>query len=117
MRHMVRMLFSLVLLVAAASAQTAPAAPATTPAGPGSAVNSWLPPLTGSEDATVKKARNFLTQMIEALGGNAYMELQTIEQSGLAYSFYNNKPNNIGTEFHRLVKFPDKERNELTKQR
>jgi hypothetical protein len=113
---MIQKLLAILLLAAAASAQNPPAA-TPSPAQPAAESNKWLPPLTGNEDATVKKARTLLTQMIEALGGDNYMNLQTIEQTGIAYSFYNGKPNSLGTEFHRLFKFPDKERTELTKQR
>ena len=111
--HMLKRLLSiLVLLISVASAQSAPA-----PAAADASANNWLPALTGGEDATVKKARNLLSQMITAIGGDAYMNLQTIEQTGISYSFYNGKPNSLGTEFHRLLKIPDKERMELTKQR
>ncbi|ABF39128.1 hypothetical protein Acid345_0123 [Candidatus Koribacter versatilis Ellin345] len=119
MKQMIQKLLPFLLLLAAASAQTAPAttpAPAATPATT-AASNDWLPKLTGDEDATVKKARTLLTQMIEALGGDNYMNVTTIEQTGITYSFYNGKPNSLGIEFHRLFKFPDKERLELTKQR
>jgi hypothetical protein len=107
-----RLLSILVLSISVASAQSAPA-----PAAADASANNWLPALTGGEDATVKKARNLLSQMITAIGGDAYMNLQTIEQTGISYSFYNGKPNSLGTEFHRLLKIPDKERMELTKQR
>lgn len=104
---------SVLLLAAVAAAQTssssAPAAP--------SAPNPWLPAVAGTEDPTIKKARNLLTQMIEAMGGDAYMNLQSIEQTGMSYAFYNSRPNSLGTEFHRIFKFPDKDRTELTKQR
>jgi hypothetical protein len=115
--HMLSRLLSICLLIAAASAQTAPAtAPAATNSST-TAANPWLPPLTGNEDATVKKARNLLTQMIEAMGGQAYMSLQSVEQIGVSYSFYNGKANSLGTEFHRLLELPDKERVELTPKR
>ncbi len=55
--------------------------------------------------------------MIEAMGGDTYMNLQSMEQTGLSYAFYNGKPNSLGTDFHRIFKFPDKDRTELTKQR
>ncbi len=110
-------LFSILLLVAAAAAQTAPAPAASSEPAPPSAANPWLPRLTGSEDQTVKKARNLLTQMIEAMGGQNYLDIRTVEQTGLSYSFYNGKPDSLGTEFYRIVKFPDKERVELTKKR
>jgi hypothetical protein len=110
-------LFSVLLLVAAAAAQTASAPAASTASTTPSAANPWLPPVIGSEDQTVKKARNLLTQMIEAMGGQSYMDIRTVEQTGLSYSFYNGKPDSLGTEFYRIVKFPDKERVELTKKR
>src|ERR1700689_4960138 len=99
---------SVLLLAAVAAAQT-PSSPA--PA------NSWLPPLTGSEDPSILKARKLLSQMIDAIGGDAYMNLQSMEQTGVSYAFYNGKPNSLGTDFHRVVKFPDLDRVELTKQR
>jgi hypothetical protein len=109
--------FAFFLLLASASAQTAPAPASAPPTAATANGNPWLPPATANEDPTVKKARNLLTQMIEAMGGQAYMDIQTVEQTGLTYSFYNNRPNSVGTEFHLLIKFPDKERMELTKQR
>jgi hypothetical protein len=115
--HMHSRLLSLFLLIAAASGQTAPAPARAQTNTSAESSNPWLPPFTGNEDATVKKARNLLTQMIEAMGGQAYMSLQSIEQTGLSYSFYNGKPNSLGTDFYRILKFPDKERVELTKQR
>ncbi len=115
MKQMIQKLLPLLLLAAAASAQTA--SPGTLAPPVPTTASSWLPKLTGNEDETVKKARNLLTLMIDALGGDAYMNLQTVEQTGITYSFYNGKPNSLGTEFHRQFKFPDKERLELTKQR
>jgi hypothetical protein len=109
--------FALFLLLATASAQTEPVPASAQTTSPAANGNPWLPPTTGNEDATVKKARNLLTQMIEAMGGQAYMDISTVEQTGLTYSFYNGRPNSVGTEFHLLIKFPDKERMELTKQR
>lgn len=113
--RMHKVLLPILLLATAAVAQTAPASSAADTAS--ASTNPWLPPLTGSEDPTIKKARNLLTLMIEALGGQAYMDTHTVEQTGLSYAFYNGKPNSLGTEFHRIVRFPDKERVELTKQR
>jgi hypothetical protein len=69
------------------------------------------------ENENSRKARALLQQMIQALGGPAYLNLQTMEQEGRTYSFYNGKPNSLGTPFWRYVKFPDKERIELSKQR
>jgi hypothetical protein len=70
-----------------------------------------------SEDPGVKKARRVLDQMIEALGGQAYMNLQDMEQHGRSYGFYHGNPSGQGSEFWRFWKWPDKDRYELTKQR
>lgn len=118
MNHMHKLGFGILLSAAMTVAQNTPAShPAAPPNAAATSTNAWLPPLTGTDDPTVKKARALLTQMIEAIGGEAYMKLQSVEQFGLSYSFYNGKPNSLGTDFHRIMKFPDKERTELTKQR
>jgi hypothetical protein len=70
-----------------------------------------------SEDPGVKKARKLLDQMIQALGGQAYMNLQDMEQQGRSYGFYHGNPSGQGSQFWRLWKWPDKDRYELTKQR
>jgi len=69
------------------------------------------------ESANSRKARAILQQMIQALGGQAYLNVQTIEQEGRTFSYYNNQPNSMGIPFWRFEKLPDKERFELTKQR
>jgi len=55
--------------------------------------------------------------MIQALGGQAYLDIQDISQEGRAYSFHHGQPNSLGMLFWRFYKFPDKERVESTKQR
>ncbi len=70
-----------------------------------------------SEDPGVGKARRLLDQMIQALGGQAYMNLQDMEQQGRSYNFYHGNPSGHGSVFWRFWKWPDKDRYELTKQR
>jgi hypothetical protein len=72
---------------------------------------------TAPENSNSRKARAILQQMIQALGGQAYLNIQTIAQEGRTYSYYNNQPNSMGTEFWLFYKLPDKQRIELTKQR
>lgn len=69
------------------------------------------------ENDNSRKARALLQQMIQALGGQAYLNIQTIAQEGRTYSYYNNQPNSGGLVFWRFFKLPDKDRVELTKQR
>jgi len=95
------------MLVVSAAAQTAPA-----PGPPQKSVQQIV-----NEDPSVKKARMLLDQMIQALGGQAYMNLQDMEQQGRSYAFYHGNPSGQGAQFWRFWKWPDKDRYELTKQR
>jgi hypothetical protein len=63
------------------------------------------------------KAKALLDQMIQALGGQAYLNIQDVSQEGRTYSFHLGRPNSAGTIFWRFYKFPDKDRVELTKKR
>ena len=69
------------------------------------------------DQENVRKAKAVLDQTIQALGGQAYLNLQDISQEGRTYSFYHGRPNSLGIVFWRFYKFPDKDRIELTKQR
>src|SRR5579871_5290876 len=92
-----------ILITVLASAQTS-----TAPAPPSA---------SASQDVNARKARQILDQMIQALGGQAYLSIQDMSQEGRGYSFYQGKPNSLGTLFWLFWKFPDKQRVELTKQR
>jgi len=68
--------------------------------------------------ASSKQARAVLDQMIAALGGAAYLNIQDMEQKGRTYSFdHNGEPEGGGAPFVRFWKWPDKDRVELLKQR
>ena len=69
------------------------------------------------ENVNSKKARALLQQMIQALGGQSYLDIQTIEQEGRTYSYYQGAPNSYGTPFWLFYKVPDKQRIELTNKR
>jgi hypothetical protein len=69
------------------------------------------------ENENSRKARAMLQKMIEALGGQAYMNIQSMEQEGRSYSYYNGQPNSGGIPFWRFYRLPDKDRTEVTKQR
>lgn len=92
---------ALILLSAVAVAQT------TEPASPSI-------PL---DQQNSRKAKAVLDQMIQALGGQAYLDIQDVSQEGRTYSFHHGQPNSLGILFWRFYKFPDKERTEVTKQR
>jgi hypothetical protein len=63
------------------------------------------------------KAKALIDQAIQALGGQAYLSAQNMSQQGRTYSFHRGEATNAGVLFWRFVKFPDRERIELTKQR
>jgi hypothetical protein len=63
------------------------------------------------------KAQALLDQMVQALGGQAYLSIQDISQEGRTYSFYHGRPNSVGVQFWLFYRYPDKERVEFTKKR
>jgi hypothetical protein len=101
-------LLAILLLACLAPAQTNP--PAASPAAPSA---ESIP----ADQENVRKARALLDQMIQALGGQAYLNIQDISQEGRTYSFYHGRPNSYGIIFWCFYKYPDKERVELTKKR
>lgn len=103
---MKRLFFLLLLPIAVAFGQATPPPARTTNAGP-----------VVPENDNSRKARALLQKMIQALGGQAYLEVQNMEQEGRSYSYYNGQPNSLGTPFWRFFKFPDKDRTEVSKQR
>jgi hypothetical protein len=63
-----------------------------------------------------QKARTLVDQMIQALGGQAYLTAQDYYAEGRSGSFHNESL--VGTSlFYRFWKWPDKDRIEITKQR
>ncbi len=112
MVHMRRAAVSLFALLATASAfaQT----PATSPPAP----SNWpTAQFATSKDPSVHKAFEVLNQMLRALGGDAWLNVQTMTSEGRAYSFYHGQPNSMSIQYWRFSEWPDKERVEFTKQR
>src|SRR3954471_2129246 len=63
-----------------------------------------------------QKARALVDQMIQALGGQAYLTVQDYYAEGRSGSFHNESLQGSSL-FYRFWKWPDKDRIELTKQR
>ena len=63
-------------------------------------------------DASAKKARALLDQMIDALGGQAYLNYPDMYQEGRTHRFYEGRPQGVGGPFFRYWRWPDKERTE-----
>jgi len=74
-------------------------------------------PQTGGTQDNNAKAKGILDQMIQALGGSAYLNIQDTQQAGRTYTLSHGQSTGPGVLFWRFTKFPDKERIELTKQR
>lgn len=69
-----------------------------------------------SAQTNQQKARAVLNQMIEALGGQAYLNAQDYYAEGRSGSFHNESLEGTSL-FYRFWKWPDKDRFEITKQR
>lgn len=99
-RSLAILIFSVFTLTFATSQQTS----APSPSAPAAQENA-------------AKAKALLDQAIHALGGQAYLNIQDMSQQGRTYSFHRGEATSAGVLFWRFVKFPDRERIELTKQR
>jgi hypothetical protein len=93
-----------VLLTTLTSGQANTAAPSPAPAIP-------------VDQENVRKAKAVLDQMVQALGGNTYLNIEDVSQDGRTYGFHLGVSEGVGVLFWRFYKFPDKERVELTKKR
>jgi hypothetical protein len=69
------------------------------------------------DQENARQARALLDQAIQALGGQAYLNIHDVQQQGRTYSFYHGRPTSNGVVFWRFVEYPDKERIEVTPQR
>ncbi|MDP9263637.1 MAG: hypothetical protein M3O85_04860 [Acidobacteriota bacterium] len=69
------------------------------------------------DDANAKKARALIDQMIDTLGGQAYLNYQDVYQEGRSHRFYEGRPQGVGGPFFRYWRWPDKERTEYFAQR
>lgn len=104
-------IFLALVLANFATAQAAPAAKTAAPA-------DWpTAHLASSKDENVQKAYQALNDMIRALGGDAYLNVQNMEAEGRSYAFEHGQPSGMGTLFWSFWQWPDKYRIEVTKQR
>lgn len=107
-------LLTLLLLSAPMGAQTASMSPAAQTSVPG----NWpTAQFASAQDPSVQKAARLTNEMIRALGGDAWLNMRTMQSEGRSYSFDHGQPSGTGLVFWRFWEWPDKERIELTKQR
>jgi hypothetical protein len=69
------------------------------------------------DQENARKAKAVIDQMIQALGAEAYLNVQDISQEGRTYGFHLGEPSGTGVLFWRFYKFPDEDRVEITKKR
>ena len=110
------MKFLLTIVVLATLAAAQPPA-INDPAKPADSIPAQTSQGIPVDQENARKAKVLLDQMVQALGGQAYLNIQDVSQQGRTYSFYHGQPNSVGTLFWRFYRYPDKERIELTKQR
>jgi len=97
-----KQVFSAILLASLAFGQTGNS-------GSGAASAPAIP----VEQENAAKAKALLDQMIQALGGQAYLTFQDKSEEGRGYALFHGESNSTGTPFVRFTKFPDKERVEM----
>ncbi|HEV2117057.1 MAG TPA: hypothetical protein VGR48_13580 [Terriglobales bacterium] len=101
-------LLTILLFSLGALAQAGPPSQASTP----SAAATQAAP----QDENARQARARIEQMIQALGGQAWLNVTDMRQQGRTWSIYHDQPTGTA-EFWLFWKYPDKERVELTKKR
>ena len=99
------------------SSQTQAAPSAAPQNAPETAVPAQTLPQQSPNEPGVRKARALLDKMVQALGGDAWLNMQNMEFSGRVYGFFHGEPAGAGAPFWDFWKWPDKERMELTKKR
>jgi hypothetical protein len=97
------------------AAGQAPSAPVQSLAPTPSGAKALPPPVP--EDDNSRKARAIVAQGIEALGGQAYLNIRDREQTGRGYTLHHGQQTSNGVLFWNFSEFPDKERIELTPER
>ncbi|HLK33985.1 MAG TPA: hypothetical protein VKT29_12900 [Terriglobales bacterium] len=99
---------SVFLLTLGAFTQAAPSTQAASPAAP--------PTAAVPQDENARKAKALIDQMIQALGGQAWLNVHDMREQGRTWSVYHGQPTGTA-QFWLFWKYPDKERVELTKKR
>jgi hypothetical protein len=108
----------IVLIAISALAQPPSRAQTSTPPASGQPANTQLASTAPQNDQeNAHKARALIDQAIQALGGQAYLNIRNMQQQGRTYSFHHGRPTSNGVLFWRFMEYPDKERIEVTKER
>jgi hypothetical protein len=92
-------------------------AAAQSPAPQASSDSAAKGPSIPLDQQNAHQAHDLLEQAIQALGGDAYLNIHDMQEQGRTYSFYHGRPSGNGVFFWRFLEYPGKERIELTPQR
>jgi hypothetical protein len=91
--------------------------PSASQSAPASSTSTAQGPDIPMDQENARKAKDLLNQAIQALGGQAYLNVHDKEMQGRGYSFYHGRPTSTGVLFWSFFEFPDKQRDELSKER
>jgi hypothetical protein len=83
-------------------------------------VRSQTPPLAPSADEgaqNARKARVVVDAMVQALGGDAWLNMKNVERQGQVAAFFHGRPDAGTTEYFEFHQWPDQDRIEYTKHR
>jgi hypothetical protein len=108
-------LFGVLSGMAQSAPPASPVAPATT--APAASPKTTLLPLPPPGDPGARKAGELLTQMVQAMGGEAYLQIKDMVQEGRTYGFSRGEPQGAGAPFVRVWHWPDQERTQFTYER
>jgi hypothetical protein len=107
-KFMMRLLITTILFSLVAFGQVTP--PTQSAGSPASSAQA------APQDANARKAKALIDQMIQALGGQDWLNVSDMREQGRTWSIYHDQPTGTA-EFWLFWKYPDKERVELTKKR
>jgi len=110
-------LLLIAVLAFALAKSVEPAAAAQAGAQAAAAAANPAPANLGNDQENARQARVLLDHAIQALGGQAYLNVHDMQQQGRTYSFYHGRSSSNGVQFWRFVEYPDRERIEVTQQR
>jgi hypothetical protein len=118
MTSLLSSLLPVAVFAASLSGQSSPPAPpgTTTPQSQTQSSPAKSAPIP-IEQENAHQARAQIEQGIQALGGQAWLNVKNKEEQGRVYSFYHGRPTSNGVVYWRFTEYPDKERVELTQQR
>jgi hypothetical protein len=112
-----KLFFPILVLVCAVSSLVGELPQTTTASPQASSEANPSAPAVPADQQNARKAKEFIDQAIQALGGQTFLSIRDREQQGRGYAFHHGRPSGGGNLFWSFAEFPDKERVEITKER